>query len=53
MTKRKDVSKPEILAVSKDLADIMIKIMSISIAEPCSLKNVHNNLFLNIIDHIQ
>lgn len=53
MTKRKDVSKPEILQVANEAAEMMMKIMSISIAEPSSLKNVHNNLFLNLIDHIQ
>ena len=51
--KRKDVNPVEMMAIVKESGELMKNIMQISIADPSSLKNEHNTLFLSLMDRIK
>ena len=53
MTKQKEITQTEIQAVAREASDVMSEIMSVSIADPSSLKNDHNTLFLSLMDRIK
>lgn len=53
LMKRKDVNPVEMMNIVKESGELMKNIMQISIADPSSLKNEHNTLFLSLMDRIK